>query len=115
VDADGSSHFFEPLSVVLKAPERLSLHQNYPNPFNPTTTLAFEIPASQPAAAFNVVIYDMLGRKIRGLIHRQMGAGYFRHSWDGRNDDGNLVGSGIYLAVLTWGEYRLVRKMIKIQ
>ncbi len=74
-------------------PTRYALHQNYPNPFNPTTTIQFDLP---DPAFVSVVIYDLLGREIRTLVKEFYDAGYHRVAWNGTNDEGIKISSGIY-------------------
>ena len=74
-------------------PTTIALFQNYPNPFNPETGIRFQL--SQPAAVI-LTLYDIQGHEVRQLIHDNRSAG--RHSvfWDGRNETGRLVSSGVY-------------------
>jgi len=112
IDADGSSWSSEPVRVQLSAPSRLTLAPNYPNPFNPSTVLQFEIPSADQAVS--LIITDLLGRRVRVLASGLQPAGSFRRTWDGRDDGGSPVGSGLYFAVLQQGEERCVRKMLKL-
>ena len=91
-----------PLDAVPGA--TLSL-RSYPNPFNPTTTIALNVPR---AGKVRLRVFDVRGRAIRTLVDGDMTAGLHRISWNGRNDDGHAVASGVYLAqVRTGGETRL--------
>ncbi len=96
-----------------------SLYQNYPNPFNPSTTIAVDIPAAggDPAAAQMVMlaIYDLRGRKVRILIDGELRPGRYTIHWDGRDDRGRPVGSGIYLYRLESGDFTSTRKMLLIR
>ncbi len=74
-------------------PGSFALEQNYPNPFNPTTTIRFAIPQ---AAATDVAVYDMLGRKIATLASQSLAPGYYSVKWNGTNGYGNGVASGVY-------------------
>lgn len=69
------------------------LYQNYPNPFNPETTIRFQIGSPQKVS---LVIYDILGRKVRTLINNNMLPGVHAIKWDGRNKEGSSASSGIY-------------------
>jgi hypothetical protein len=93
-------------------PKRFDLHQNYPNPFNPTTTIKFDLPK---ATHVKLVIYDVLGRRVRTLVDEFMKAGYQAKVWDGRNDKGFLAASGIYFYRLHTTEFIKVRKMVLLQ
>jgi hypothetical protein len=79
-------------------PTVFALHQNYPNPFNPNTSIRFDLPKASHVV---LKIYDMLGREVRTLEQGDYTAGFFNVVWDGRNDNGNSVSSGIYTYRLT--------------
>ncbi len=80
-------------------PVGFALSQNYPNPFNPTTNISYQI--SKPANV-SLVIYNVIGEKICTLINaKRPSAGLQEVSWNGTNDHGDTVGSGIYLYQLT--------------
>jgi subtilisin-like proprotein convertase family protein len=74
-------------------PDNFVLEQNYPNPFNPTTTISFSIPAESNV---KLEIFDILGRKVATLINGMRTAGTYNVIWDGNNDFGNLLSSGVY-------------------
>jgi hypothetical protein len=66
----------------------------YPNPFNPSTTLSYRLPQD---AVVSVQIYDLIGRKVRSLVDESKSAGYYRIVWNGRDEAGSQVASGVYL------------------
>jgi hypothetical protein len=66
----------------------------YPNPFNPSTTLSYQLPQD---AAVRLEVYDMIGRKVRSLVDESKSAGYYRVVWNGRDETGRDVASGVYL------------------
>jgi hypothetical protein len=88
-----------PVTGVLSPEIRAAsiLRQNRPNPFNPTTTVDFVMPVTGKA---RLVIYDVSGRRIRTLLDEERRAGVNSASWDGRDDRGHEVTSGVYLARL---------------
>ena len=90
-------------------PKTLQLDQNYPNPFNPTTSISYALPSLQRV---EIIVYNLLGQKVRTLVNAVQNAGTHRIEWNGTNDLGNTVGSGIYLYQLKTEEKTLVRKMI---
>ncbi len=98
--------------AVAGVPEAYALHANYPNPFNPRTTIGFDLPV---AAAVTLMVYDILGREIRRLENRQMGAGYHQAVWNGRADDGREVPTGIYFARISAVEYSQTIKMLMLK
>ena len=81
----------------------------YPNPFNPQTTIGYTLPN---ADFTKLVIYNMAGQKIRTLISEQKSAGSHSILWDGRDDNGNQVSSGIYIYHLKSGEFVKSNKMM---
>lgn len=74
-------------------PKVFALKPNYPNPFNPATTIAFDLPEN---SSVELEIYDISGRKVRTVVNESMEAGTHRVNWDGRDETGNQVASGIY-------------------
>jgi hypothetical protein len=75
-------------------PIRFSLNQNYPNPFNPTTMISFSIPVKGQA---DLSVYDLLGRRVKTLVSGELPAGQHNIVWDGRDEAGHDVASGVYL------------------
>jgi hypothetical protein len=89
-------------------PEDISLDQNYPNPFNLSTTITYQINQS---CHINLTIYDILGRPITEVVNGEAYIGTHSAIWDGRNNNGDIVSSGVYFYRLTAGDISLVRKM----
>ncbi|MFQ5641865.1 MAG: T9SS type A sorting domain-containing protein, partial [bacterium] len=75
-------------------PERFELFQNYPNPFNPSTTIKYELSKNSQVI---LKIYNVLGREVRTLLNENQTAGLKTVQWDGRDDSGAIVSSGVYL------------------
>jgi hypothetical protein len=71
-----------------------ALQQNYPNPFNPVTSITFHLPVT---ARVTLKIFDLLGREVRALLENENIRGTFTAHWDGRNRQGKLLSSGVYL------------------
>jgi flagellar hook assembly protein FlgD len=89
------------------------LYQNYPNPFNLSTIIAFQLPISR---VVTLSIYDITGKEVMRLIENQRFApGVHQVVWNGLNQNGKEVSSGIYLYELTAGSFREVKKMLFIQ
>lgn len=82
---------------------------NYPNPFNPSTTISFALPRSSQV---KLEVYNVLGQKVRTLANELYPAGRHTIEWDGRDDAGNSVASGIYFSRFQAGEYTAKRKMV---
>jgi hypothetical protein len=93
-------------------PYRNALFQNYPNPFNPSTTIEYSI---ERAASVRIVIFSVDGRRIRTLDAGTKPPGLYRASWNGTNDRGESVSTGIYFYRLEAGGFAAVRKMILIR
>ncbi len=74
------------------------LRQNFPNPFNPGTHISYIIPQQSDV---RIVVYDLMGRMVRTLVNRTLGRGNFQTDWDGRDDRGDAVASGMYIYRLT--------------
>lgn len=75
-------------------PTVFELKQNYPNPFNPTTTISYSVPQ---ASEIQLGIYNLLGQEIRSLSHGEHQPGVYTTIWDGLNQNGVRVESGIYI------------------
>jgi hypothetical protein len=79
---------------IREIPFSYGLQNNYPNPFNPTTTIQYQIPDN---AHVRLVVYNMLGQIVRTIVDQPQEAGYYSVQWDGRNNYGGSVSSGIYV------------------
>ncbi|NIR47172.1 T9SS type A sorting domain-containing protein, partial [candidate division KSB1 bacterium] len=96
----------------IQAPSTFQLYQNYPNPVNPETTIRFDLPES---GHVRLSIYNMLGQKIRTLLNEIRSAGQYSIRWDGKNDFGSEVSSGVYIVRMTVGEIVKSRKLLKLK
>ncbi len=95
--------------VDIVLPTEFNLGQNYPNPFNPTTSISFSLPKEAPVT---FEIYNMLGVKIRTLMAGESkSAGFYTVSWDGRDDAGVSMSSGVYLYRVHAGTFLASKKM----
>ena len=93
-------------------PQAFSLAQNAPNPFNGETLIRFALP--QPSQV-ELTIYNLLGQPVAVLVQGPSGAGTFSVRWDGRDQTGRAVTSGVYLYQLRAGDYTEVRKLLLLQ
>ena len=94
-------------------PSKFSLEQNYPNPFNPTTNVEFGI---GNAEWVTLKIYDLLGREVKTLVNQRLAAGQYTVRWDGTDEAGQPVGSGVYLYRLKVGNrFVQTRKMVLLR
>lgn len=89
-----------------------ALYPAYPNPFNPSTMIAFDLPETQHV---KLEVFDVAGRKLLTLMDQTMNAGRHQVNWDGKDQQGSPVSSGVYLYQLKAGEQRLVRKMMLVK
>lgn len=92
----------------LSAPQSFALYQNYPNPFNPATVISWQLAVGNHV---KLAIYNSLGQRIRTLVDERQPAGVHQAEWDGRDENGSLVSSGIYFYQIQVGDGRMVRKM----
>ncbi|MEA2030065.1 MAG: FlgD immunoglobulin-like domain containing protein [candidate division Zixibacteria bacterium] len=91
---------------------RFTLAQNHPNPFNPSTTIKFQLPSK---SFVELSIYDVLGRKVKNIVHETVPAGAHSVIWDGCNESGEYVGSGIYFYRLSSGDFVESKKMLLLK
>ena len=117
---DGSIGFRQGISNLqnllasLIVPKETALHANFPNPFNPETWIPYQLAA---ASEVTLTIYDMNGGTVRRLEVGHRAAGVYQSRsragyWDGRNERGESVASGLYFYTLTAGEFTATRKML---
>jgi hypothetical protein len=104
--------FRSPVATVSTAAIGLVLHQNVPNPFNPQTAIRYDLPS---AARVRLSIVDVSGRRIRTLVDEPQAAGTREALWNGRDDAGNAVSSGVYFYVLDVGKQCLTRKLVLLK
>lgn len=95
-------------------PQSFTLNQNYPNPFNPTTTIQYAIPANY-SGQITLKIYDLRGALIRSLVNQAAKPGLYSAIWDGNDEKGKKVSSGIYIYQLKTGHLSRSNKMILIR
>jgi len=95
-----------------QSPEKFTLHQNYPNPFNPSTVISFELSRIEKVS---LKVYDNQGRFIRSLLNNTMHTGKHEISWDGRNNQGETVSTGVYYYILQTAGFNQTKKMTLIR
>jgi len=93
-------------------PIAFSLSQNYPNPFNPATTIEYTTAKTCPV---EIAVFDASGRKIRTLVSGVESHGVHKAVWNGKNERGVSVASGIYFYRLTAGDFKQIKKMILLR
>lgn len=95
------------LSTV--SPTQFSLSQNYPNPFNPSCEIRYSLPGD---CQVKLVIYNVLGQKVKVLVNEYQNTGSKSVEWDGKDDSGQNITSGVYFYRIQAGEYQKTRKMV---
>ncbi len=110
VNVTGGSEEFGPLEFRLTA--RFTMYQNVPNPFNPVTKIRFTIPET---GHVDLRIYDVTGRLVRTLVDRKLAADNHEVTWDGTNNGGRHVASGVYFYRIMAGKHRKTRKMVLLR
>jgi hypothetical protein len=100
------------IAASSEIPTSFSLGANYPNPFNPTTKFVVAVPK---AAQVDIVVYDILGRKVRTLLNEETIAGYHTVEWNGQSEDGAQVTSGVYFVRMVSEKFNAVRKIMMVK
>ncbi len=116
----GGLHFYRNVSaptsvsdpVVEVFPNTFNLSQNYPNPFNPETTIQYQLPK---ASMVRLVIFNFLGQQVATLVNKEQEGGFYDVQWDGTDDTGRVVASGVYLSRLEAKEFSKVKKLILLR
>ncbi len=93
-------------------PKNAVLYQNYPNPFNPSTTIKYELPANSKV---EIRIYNILGQEVRLLEKGSKAIGEHKIIWDGRDNQGKAVASGIYIYRLQFRNQIISKKMVLVR
>ena len=117
--AGNTSEFSECFQIVTSVEEQdllptaFALSQNYPNPFNPATQIKYDLPG---ASNVRLTIYNFLGQSVRTLVDAEQTAGFYSVGWDGRDDSGVKMPSGVYIYRLEAGQqFVQIRKMILLK
>jgi len=97
-------------------PETFALAHNYPNPFNPSTKIEFDIPEKEVGGAVvQLRIYNLLGELVRTLVNEHKLPGRYTVEWDGKDNSGVFVGSGMYIYILSADDFSATRKMLLLK
>ena len=96
-------------SDIIEPALATALAGNFPNPFNPETTIRFAI---REDAFVSIEIYNIRGQRVRNLVNEERRAGEYSIVWNGRDDHGNSVASGVYFYRMRAGDYHSIRRMI---
>ncbi|MBD3257524.1 T9SS type A sorting domain-containing protein [candidate division GN15 bacterium] len=93
-------------------PEGFELGQNYPNPFNPTTTIDYSLPQRSEV---RIEIINILGRRVKTLVNEEQAAGEYTVTWDGRDESGGAVATGVYFYRLVADDHVATKKMLLLK
>jgi hypothetical protein len=93
-------------------PSQFHLSQNYPNPFNPVTNFQFTLSKS---GHVKIDIFNIVGQRVRTLVDKDMKPGVYVADWDGKDENGNSVSSGIYFYRMQAGEFSNMKKMVLLK
>ncbi len=93
-------------------PQQFALNQNYPNPFNPVTVISYQLPE---ARSVTIKVFNVLGDEICTLVDERKQPGNHQIAWNGKNNLGQEMPSGIYFVKIEAGDFRAYRKMVKIR
>ena len=96
-------------SVPFESPKDFQLYQNYPNPFNMATKISYTLPSENWV---KVSVFNLLGQEVRTLVDMKQNAGWHTVHWNGRNNNEEMMPSGIYLVKMKAGHFTARRKMI---
>lgn len=108
LDAAGRVNPVQDVQSLDLKPRDFGLDQNYPNPFNPSTQIAYRLPEDSNV---RLVVFNILGQQVRTLVNGRVSAGAFSIAWDGRDEAGRQVASGVYLYRLDAGKFKAIKRM----
>lgn len=109
IDTTGNFEYSNAISAEAYIPEKFELNQNYPNPFNPETTIKYIL---AERGKVSLVILDVIGREVRKLVDDYKNAGYHAVKWDGNDNYGNGVSTGIYFCRLKGEGLSMTKKIM---
>ncbi len=114
VDLEGNIDVVQNIEIgnLKPTPDIYGLNQNMPNPFNPSTTIGYQLPE---AGHVSLVVYNLLGQEVRKLVDESMDAGYYSLVWDGMDDLGRQVASGIYMYRMQASTFSETRRMMLLK
>lgn len=101
----------------IQIPSSFSLSQNYPNPFNPTTRIQFRVGSLEFRQSIHttLTIYNILGQRVRTLVNENKSPGRYEILWDGKDDKGKEVSSGVYFYQFKAGEFKETKRMVLLR
>ncbi|RKY84540.1 hypothetical protein DRQ11_11380, partial [candidate division KSB1 bacterium] len=112
VDFRGDKTQHDPIRVEVPRPDKCQLSQNYPNPFNPETNINYKLSKS---GRVSIRIYNLLGQQVRLLVDEYKEAGYYTIKWDGKNNYGQEVPSGVYYYQIKADDFVQTKRMVLLR
>jgi len=115
VDYSGNTKLHGPVSAIPMKnviPSEFRLYPNYPNPFNPVTTIAYDLPEE---SYVELIVYNIRGERVKTLLKGFQEVGSYQLSWDGRDQNSEILSSGIYFLQISTGKYLKTNKMVFIR
>jgi len=109
IDNDGKYEYSNSIEILLDSPSKSEAFQNYPNPFNPATIISYNIHYQCLAT---IKIYDLLGKEVAIIVNEEKQAGSYKVVWNGKDNSGKKLTSGIYFYRFTAGSFTQINKMI---
>jgi hypothetical protein len=109
---EGDNEYFSPVADVRLPGAKITLSQNVPNPFNPETTIRFSLPSSERVT---LNVYSATGALVRTLVDGVQPSGNHDFTWNGVDNRGNPVSSGVYFYRLNAGKFNETRKMVLLK
>jgi len=97
---------------VPQRPDHAALAQNYPNPFNPSTTIRYQVDRAGPVS---LRVIDVRGRVVRTLVNESREPGWYQVRWNGVDDSGQAVASGLYFYRMRAGEFEDQKKLLLVK
>ena len=111
----GSSDVFDWEEESANRPREIYLGQNHPNPFNPVTSIQYLVHGRQKPVHATLKIYNIRGQLVRTLMEEEKLPGAYSVTWDGRDEKGNEVSSGVYFYQLKAREQTETKKMVLLK
>jgi bacillolysin len=100
------------IEIDTRVPEKFEILQNYPNPFNPTTTIRYSLPNYSNV---RIIVFDVSGKQVAELVNNYQNPGTYKATWNGKNDNGSDVSSGMYFYRIVSGDFTSVKKLLLLR
>lgn len=107
-----------PKSISSAIPKAFALEQNYPNPFNAATVIKYHLKAANSSSnqiSTSLKVYNIKGELVKTLVQQNQAPGIYQITWDGKNESGQVVSSGVYFYLLEAGDRKEAKKMLLLK